>query len=492
MISKSFIKSSFIYSVVGSLPLATSIVLLPFYGNDNLLSTHDFGLLAVYIVFTELVRLLFNYSIGAYMGTNYIRYSDSAERQRKMIGTSILFMLVFGGGMALFTSMTGEFIFGLIFPSSDMLFYPYGLLAVFTGLFRGIFKTYSNFMIFRERPRPFFYGNVLTFSLTVAASVTGLYLFPLSLNGPMWGRFISSVAGFIWALVYFGTASKFKFDKKILKELLKYSSPVFIFSLLFWSISSIDRYIILGVLNESQVGIFDFAIKMTMLVEFLQTGLNSAINPKVYKIWKKNDNKAESNVEVNRYYNVFTLLNQLSIPFFYIALLVGVPLLIKNTDLYASFALLPVLFAGMTTRIWYFYLAAPIYYFKKTVLLPIVFGIVAAFQIGLTYLFLYYFDLEGAAWANFATKIFQILVLLLFVSRFFKIKVNPIKMIVYPIVYMFMLLAMNFLGGNFDPIALNAVLFAFLMVLTAVVFRKEIPTIKTLFLKKPGFSEPKD
>ncbi|PLW94091.1 MAG: hypothetical protein C0592_04095 [Marinilabiliales bacterium] len=492
MISKSFIKSSFIYSVVGSLPLATSIVLLPFYGNENLLSTHAFGLLAVYIVFTELVRLLYNYSVGAFMGTNIIRFSDSRDKQQKLIGTSILFMLIYGGGMAIFTSLVGEWIFGLIFPDSDMLFYPYGLLAVFTGLFRGIFKTYSNFMIFKERPRPFFWGNILTFSLTVAASVTGLYMFPQSLDGPMYGRFISSVAGFVWAIVYFIGASRLRFDRKILKDLVSYSTPVFIYSLLFWAISSIDRYIILDVLTASKVGIFDFAIKMTMLVEFLQTGLASAINPKVYKLWKKGGNVPESNTEINRYFNVFTLINQISIPVFYIALLVGVPILISNEELYASFALLPILFAGMTAKVWYFYLSAPIYYFKKTVLLPVIFGIVAAFQIGLTYIFLIHFDLEGAAWANFATKIFQVFVLLLFVSRFFKVKVNPVKMIVYPLVYMLMLLSIHFWGGDYNPIFENALLFAMLVFLTVLVFRKEIPSMKSLLFKKNQPEKPTD
>lgn len=492
MISKSFIKSSFIYSVVGSLPLATSIVLLPFYGNVNLLSTHDFGLLAVYIVFTEFVRLLYNYSVGAFMGTNVIRYGDSKDQQQKLIGTSILFMLVYGGGMAIITSLAGEWLFGLIFPTSGMLFYPYGLLAVFTGLFRGIFKTYSNFMIYKERPRPFFWGNILTFSITVTASVTGLYLHPMSLDGPMYGRFISSVVGFIWALVYFGGASKFKFEKKMLKELISYSTPVFIYSLLFWAISSIDRYIILDVLTASKVGIFDFAIKMTMLVEFLQSGLNSAINPKVYKLWKKGGNVPESNIEINRYYNVFTLINQLSIPIFYILLLIGVPILISNEELYASFTLLPILFAGMTARIWNFYLSAPIYYFKKTVILPLIFGIVAAFQIGLTYLFLIYFNLEGAAWANFATKIFQVFVLMIFVGRFYKVKVNPIKMILYPIIYMVVLLATHFWGRDYNQVLVMSGHFLFLMILTYIVFRKEIPAIKTLLSKNTGSEKSKD
>lgn len=478
MISKSFIKSSFIYSVVGSLSLAASILLLPFYGNQDLLSTSSFGLLAVYIVFSELVRILFTFSVDVYLGTNFIHYSDTRKRQRQIIGTSALFLLIFGTGMTLLMTLSGEFVFDLVFPDSNMQFFPYGFLSVLTGLFRGIFKTYSNLMIYKQRPRPFFFANILTFVLTVSASIAGLYLSPLSLDGPIWGRMIGASSGFIWAIVFFVYESRLTFVRSVLKDLFRYSAPVFIYSILFWSISNIDRYFILGAFNEKQVAIFDFAIKMTMLVEFLQNGLSAAINPKIFRIWKNNNDVPESNVEINRYYNIFTLLNQLSIPLFFIAVVFGVPLLINNSDLYLSFNLLPILFAGMTTKVWYYYLITPIYYFKKTYLLPIIFAIVAVFQISLTYFLIQFFDIEGAAWANFATKVFQALILYVFVSRFFKIKVNSLKLIVFPLVYMLMLIVMQVWGVFINAYINNLIHFLLLFVMAVFLFRKEIAKLR--------------
>ena len=90
-ISKSFIKSSFIYSFIGALPLASSVLLLPFYGNSDLLSTEDLGLLAIYIALSELVRILFIYSADNYLGINYIHNSDTPEQKRRFIGTTALF-----------------------------------------------------------------------------------------------------------------------------------------------------------------------------------------------------------------------------------------------------------------------------------------------------------------------------------------------------------------------------------------------------------------
>ena len=111
---------------------------------------------------------------------------------------------------------------------------------------------------------------MLHFVLVIAFSVSGLYLFPMSLDGPIWGRFISASSTFIWALIYFGRESRFEFSKSILKDLLIYCTPLFIFYLLSWVIANIDRYFILGILSESEVAVFDFAVKITLIIELLQ------------------------------------------------------------------------------------------------------------------------------------------------------------------------------------------------------------------------------
>lgn len=484
-ISKSFIKSSFIYSFIGALPLASSVLLLPFYGNSGLLSTDDFGLLAIYIALSELVRILFSFSADNYLGINFIHNSETPSQRRKFIGTTALFLIVFGTGMALLFSLAGDYLFTFIFPGKDVNFYPYGLLSIVTGLFAGVFKAYTSLMIYRQRPNPYFWSNILHFILVIGFSVTGLYLFPMSLDGPIWGRFLAAASTFIWAMVYFGRESKFEYSRSILKDLIQYSTPLYIFYILTWVISNIDRYFILGILSEKDVAVFDFAIKITLLVELLQAGLSAAINPKVFQIWKRNGDKPAGSIEINRYFNGFTVINQLCIPLMYIAAVFLVPFVVSNEDLYLSFDLLPILFAGMVTRVWLLYLITPIYYFKKTRVLPLIYGVVALFQVVATYTLISLDGIGGAVWANFLSKIVQVLLVFVFVRRFYSFSVNPQKFIVYPIIYILILLATDLFLSHVNIYLMASLHLVILCTIGFFMFRNEIvPFVRSVFTGK--------
>lgn len=484
MISKSFIKSSFIYTVVGSLPLASSILLLPFYGNSSLLSTSDFGLLAIYIILSELARILFTFSADNFLGINYIHYNTDKNTLQRFIGTSTIFILLYGLAMVLLFSALGNSIINILYSEKSINYYPFGFISIITGFFNGVFKSYTTLLVFREKPRPYFWSNLIHFIVVIAISISGLYLLPLSLNGPIWGRFIGAVVTFIWAIVYFTNESKLKYDNSILKRLLHYSAPLYIYSILYWIVANIDRYFILGLMSESYVAIFDFAIKMTLVIEFLQNGLSSAINPKVFKIWKENSDNPQGDININKYFHVFALINIFSVPILYLSIPLIVPVVVNNQDLYQSFNLLPVLFAGMIVRVWYYYLIAPIFYFKKTKILPIVFSISALFQILTTYFGIKYFNIEGAVWANFLTKILQVVLLSLFVTKFYSFRVNTRKFILFPALYILMLLVSEILFKHINPYLINILHLIVLTILGYYIFRKEIRVSQILKLFK--------
>ena len=94
MISKQFIKSSFIYSIVGALPLFSGIVLLPFY--TNMLTTAQFGMLALYIAFAAIMQLVVNFGLEQYLGTNWVDFKDNVQTARENVGTVVSLLLIIG------------------------------------------------------------------------------------------------------------------------------------------------------------------------------------------------------------------------------------------------------------------------------------------------------------------------------------------------------------------------------------------------------------
>jgi len=474
MISKSFIKSSVTYTIIGALPFASSILLLPFYGNKNLLSTDDFGLLAIFIILSELARILISFSAESFLGNTYIHYRNDNNNEKKFLGTSFLFLIIYGSLLTFILSITGNLLFGLFYPAKSIEFVHYGLISVITGFFNGIFKAYASHLIFREKPKPYFWSNILHFTLVIAVSIGGLYLFPLSLAGPIWGRFTGAFATFIWASVFFVKHGNLSWDRNVFKHLVRYSAPLYFHNILYWFISNIDRYIILGLLNQSSVAVFDFAIKITLAIEFLQNGLSAAILPKVFELWKNKNNESSGSIEINKYFHLFTLINLTLIPLYLILIPYLVPVVVNNSDLYQSIPLLPLLFAGMVVRTWYYVLVAPVYYFQKTTILPKVFAVTAAFQIAATYFMVNLNGLNGAVIANFITKILQVSLMFFLVKGFYQFRANKTKLIYYPLALIAMLTLATFLIGQYSATAVYSFIFIFSVAFAFQAYRKEI------------------
>ncbi|HOY72256.1 MAG TPA: hypothetical protein PLX53_03905, partial [Tenuifilaceae bacterium] len=162
------------------------------------------------------------------------------------------------------------------------------------------------------------------------------------------------------------------------------------------------------------------------------------------------------------------------IPVLYLSVPLLVPLLVNNSELYASFNLLPLLFAGMVSRIWYYYLVAPIYYFKQTKVMPLVFGFAAIFQIASTYILIQLNGIDGAVWANLLTKLFQVFLLYLFVRRFYTLRVNVKKLIVFPAVYMMLLISAEIFLKPVNIYLLNLIHIVIIGVLAYSFFRNEL------------------
>ena len=215
MISKNFLKSSFIYTVIGALPLASSIILLPFY--TNFLDTSDFGILAIYISFTFLIQIIVNFGFDVYIGIHFFEYKDNKEKLREYVGTVVVSLLVLGIFVTALSFLVGNFSFGILFQQKDITFFPYGFMSVLTAICNSFFKTYCSLLINQQSPVRFFWVNLFNFILTIAISLSGLYLYPHTLIGPMWGRLLSGVGIFLLALYFFATEFGLNFQTKLLK-----------------------------------------------------------------------------------------------------------------------------------------------------------------------------------------------------------------------------------------------------------------------------------
>jgi O-antigen/teichoic acid export membrane protein len=220
-----------------------------------------------------------------------------------------------------------------------------------------------------------------------------------------------------------------------------------------------------------------------MGIDLVQTGLVYTIQPKVFTIWKDN-NLTSSTPQVNRYYNGFTAITLLVLPIVTIAIPLLAPIVIKNQVYYQAFAFIGILCLGYAFRPAFYFFLAPLFYFKKTKVLPRVFFFSALIQVLMSSALVYKFGLMGAVWSNFMIKPIQALFLYLESRKVFSFHINRWKIILLPVtVFITGALLFSFYPDRTGliPGIIQLFITGFLVYFT---YRNEIPSILNFRTRK--------
>lgn len=480
MISTKLIKSSIIYTISSALPLASGFVLLPFY--TNFLPTEMVGILSIYITLTAVFQIIASFGIDNYIIINYVEFKDNPERLKKDIGSISFLLLMIGVILILISTVFGNSIFRTIYSQNDLNYYPYIFMSVLTAIFNSYFKTYTALLIGQQSPIKYFIVNFVNFVFTILISLTGLYLYPNTLEGPMWGRLLSGIIIFSLAFYYFTKEFGLHYNKEANKSIFKYCLPVSIFGILAWVISYSDRFVITHYINKAELAVYDTALKFTFLLEYFQTGLTQTIYPKIYSIWK-DKNLNESTDEVNKYHSAFTAISILGIPIFVLFIPIFIPLLIHNHDYFISFNYLALISIGFAIKGLFNMYHAPILYFRKTKVLPKIYTIMIAVQIPMTIILVKNYGIYGAIYSSIVIKFVQLYLTYNESKKIFNYSFNKVKLIYLPLLYMVFVFTSEILISNEQRTTARIIQLLATILLVYVVYRKEIIALP-IFQKK--------
>jgi O-antigen/teichoic acid export membrane protein len=432
VIKKDFFKASLIYTFSSALSTAASFLLLPFYTNTHLLDKSDFGVLSLYIGLSLLVQVIASFSIDAYVGVAYHEFKHDPKELKANIASLNGYLIVIGIIITLIAATSSNFFIQYYIKNANPAAARFVVMSVLTGIFNSHFKFYNNLLIHLERPWRYFWSNILNFVTTVLFSVTILKMYPQTLEGPLWGRFLSCLCIFLLSFYEITYNYGIAFHKRFIAPVLKFSVPLIITAIFQWILVYSDRYIIKPLLYNEQVAIFDLAVKCTQLVVFLLDGLVGAMAAKVYALLREDSEKYTA--EINKYYSSFNIVMLVLIPLNILVLPIVLPLFISDKSYIIAFMYFGIICAGFLTRSVQNLFIFPIYYFRKTKLFIPINGISAFLQIGLGYFMVKYFQLYGAAYTLNIVKVVQLLLYLYYCRDMVSKKTNKVKLIVLPLV----------------------------------------------------------
>lgn len=474
MISRKFIKSSLIYTLAGSLPMASAVILLPFY--MHYLPTEVYGRLAIYLAFSMLLQILITYSLDTSVYIYFHEFKKEPGKLASFVSSAFVFMLVAGVVVGMITFFAGSFVFDRIFHDQGISFYPYGLMSLVTAMFQSIFKVYSSLLQSREKPVVYFWSNVSSFSLIALFTILGLWFFPATLAGPIGGRMIAVIFSAIWALSGIFREFGFHFNYPLLRSSFEYNRSAFIYQLQLWTMNSLDRMILVFFVTMSDIGVYDFAMKCMLVIDFIIGGLYNSFYPRVLGEIMGQEKK-QTTIEINRYYHGLTavvmLLVCLSLPVFMILSDTG----LIRSGYEESVRYIPLIGIIYLIRSMRYYFAMPYGALKYSKPLPWMYLALSVCKVGLLVALGKSLGVYAVIISAMVSGILEVILLKIFVSGKFTFKMNMVKLIGAPIVLASVFMAITFTAIGSTYMVQGAIL-GFCIVLLWWLYRNELKQIK--------------
>ena len=474
LISKKFIKSSIIYTLAGTLPTASALILLPFYIHH--LSTEVYGALQIYLVFSLLVQIIVIFSFDTSVYIHFHELKNDRKKLAVFISSAFVFMLMLGLGTVAIFSVVGDTVFKIALPGRNVSFFPYGLAAVGAGAFQAIFKVHSSLLQSREKPETFFWSNVLSFGLIASFTIIGLELYPNSLMGPLVGRVFAGAIACTWALVRIFKEFGFHFDFTWLKSSFSFNLYTFIYQLLQWVNNYFDRIVMLIVLSLADVGIYVFATQCLIVLELLMSSLHSTFYPRVVSAVMEQEEK-ESSQSINRYYHGLTGVIMLGVCMGVLVLPWAIEAFVWKPAYHATIPYLPYLATIYFFRTMRLFFTAPYGILKYTKPLPFIYVVIAGIKIVLMLLLMPSLEIYGVIVGSLVSAAIEIVLLQYNIRSMFRFKFNFFKIVGAPMTLFLLIITLEPMLGQQYPYTIHSIYILACALLLWWGYRKEIQVI---------------
>ncbi len=414
---RKFFSDSFIYAIPNLFSRFIGFGLLIFY--TNFLSPKDYGIIEIVLVLFSLLNLILPLEISQGVARFF---SDSDQlKKNKIISTSFVFTFLVFSGPVILSFFFPEEISGFLFSSS--LESNLILLISSFMMFHALQKLLENQLRWCLEPKKYTYLSVLGSLCFSFFPIFFIYFFDLGLSGYIYGASIASLATFLYGFYLVNNINKIGLflDKKVLEELLSFSSPLVISSAAFYIFSYSDRWMLQIFESSESVGIYGAASRLSSIAAIIHVLSRYAFMPLVYSSYQNPESKKEIG-------KIFTFISMMGIFFLTIILIFSENLvsLVFGKDYSQASYILGYLSASIILMNTYFF-SPGLNIAKKTKTIAGISIAVAAINLLGNYFLIPLFSMEGAAISSLISSLIMVVLYFYLGQREYKIQIPYLK-----------------------------------------------------------------
>ncbi|MCW3787144.1 lipopolysaccharide biosynthesis protein [Plebeiibacterium sediminum] len=407
---KSTVIQSFFYSLGNFAGKFSGVLLLPIY--SLYLPVEVFGLYALFEVIFQVFQVFSG--LGIKLGlTRWYWDEESTKDKKSLFFTTYLFNLVvcilFSYLLFISFDFLSEYYFKTQINSNFIILFISGnLIKLFSEVPMLLLRVQHK----AKQHSVVQIAQLLSFVLFVFIF---LAFFHQGIEGIFWANILSGAIQFILVIPVIIRNTKFKFEYKILIEMLVYGFPVALGNMVNITFNFTDKYFLNRFSNLKVVGTFTLAHKLSNIVNLLI--VNSFMNAYMHNYFKGIHD--ENN---DRFYSRSFTYFLLAITFFSLLLIVFIDEAIfvfsaNNKDYSQSAVIVPVLTIGLIFGGIRQILTLPINKIKKTRIIGVLSILSGVLNVYLNYILIPEYNALGAAYATGVVQVFSSVVLLVFVLR---------------------------------------------------------------------------
>jgi O-antigen/teichoic acid export membrane protein len=447
---KQFFKDSAIYGLSTFLAKGVSLLLLPFY--TRVLTTTDYGIVDILIIFASLV----NVTVALEISQAVARFFSDVQTQEEKIAyasTSLWFTLVAYTVFAIISGIYAVPLASFILDSSEhTLVFQIALLFIWS---QGLFTLTANQLRWQLQPKHHMIASLCNTVITISSSIFFVLILQLGVVGVIGGQFVGSMAGAVCAFFFARHNYRFVFDWSKLGVMLKFSAPLVPSSVGVIVSMYIDRIAIKQLMTIGDVGVFGIAFRLASPVTLVMTGFRGALMPLVYNYYRNPGTSADI-ARIFRYFVALALVVFVCISLFSHTILV----LLTTPEYYGAAQVVPLLV--LSTFLSQMYIFAPgLGIAKKTSIFAFI-NIAGAFlNTGLNFVLIPMLGIFGAGLATLISSGIVFIVYMVFSQKYYFvphawIKLGIATFLSISVSVLALFIQTSFLGNIFIKIVLIA------------------------------------
>jgi O-antigen/teichoic acid export membrane protein len=426
---KKLILNSLIFSVLNFLHPLSSFILLPLYLKH--LNVNDYAIFSLMTNLSGFVSLISALGIGSSVITFYYNFNMDQEKLDRFIYNIICFSILANVCFFLLILPFGNFLFNLFFSSSEILFYPFGALGVGIGCISTITIPYMIFLKNQNNIKLYTLLTLLSIVLTVFFQYFSLVNLNLSVKGLLWSKLLGTLFPTLIILIKNFSQSRLYFDFKIILPSLFFSLRFLPSSLFAWANSFFDRIIIENYLDLKKLGIYSLVLTFTSLIEMLYLAIGSAVQPVLYELFCRSEEKIILNNKINQMF-IFYLHSVLIGLSSLILLVTNIDLFIQNPDYLKVKEFVAISGFSFFLSAYIYIFMLNIFYYKKTNIMVLIQLFSFILLVVLEIILIPLFEINGVIYVTLLLKSIVFVFCYVASQKIYKIDYNNFKIFYEP------------------------------------------------------------